>query len=316
MAVYNFVHDEGPFVKNIVSVSLGSDARDHEATITVFGESVHLRRQGVNGHLEVAESLIRQLDGQVDAIGLGGIDRYLVVRGHRFEIQDGARLARAATSTPVVDGSGVKATLERRIVEALHRDGVIRPGNTVLMVSAMDRFGMAEAFYSLGYRLVAGDLIFASRINYPIRSIDELDELARKLLPEMTKLPFNQLYPVGDAQLSARDGRFSRYFDEADIIAGDFHYIRQYMPDRLDHKVVVTNTTTADDVTRLRQAGVSTLVTTTPVLNGRSFGANVIEAALVAVTGHQVGDPEWETLMAQSNLGGTRLSLNPEEESS
>jgi len=57
------------------------------------------------------------------------------------------------------------------------------------------------------------------------------------------------------------------------------------MPDRLDGKIVVTNTTTPEDVELFRQAGIKYLITTTPVLDGRSFGTNMIEAALVAVAG-------------------------------
>jgi hypothetical protein len=34
-----------------------------------------------------------------------------------------------------------------------------------------------------------------------------------------------------------------------------------------------------------RTCGVKTLVTTTPVLDGRSFGTNMMEAALIAVSG-------------------------------
>lgn len=57
------------------------------------------------------------------------------------------------------------------------------------------------------------------------------------------------------------------------------------MPDDLGGKVIVTNTTTAEDVELFRKAGVKYLVTTTPVLDGRSFGTNMMEAALVAVAG-------------------------------
>jgi hypothetical protein len=67
------------------------------------------------------------------------------------------------------------------------------------------------------------------------------------------------------------------------------------MPDRLDGKVVVTNTTTTEDVARFKAAGVKYLATTTPVLAGRSFGTNMMEAALVAVAGK--GRPlTWEEL--------------------
>lgn len=297
-------------MKEIVSVSLGSPTRDHQASLVLLGEEVRLSRRGADGHLERAEAMIRELDGRVDAIGLGGIDRYLVVRDRRYEIQDAVRLASAARKTPVVDGSGVKDTLERSIVESLHRAGYIHADQSVLMVSAMDRFGMAETFERLGYTLTAGDLIFSSRINYPIRTVDELDEMARKLLPELTRMPFEQLYPVGSQQTQSGDARYQRYFLEADIIAGDFHYIHRYMPDMLKDKVVITNTTTKTDVERLKQAGVRLLATTTPVLDGRSFGTNVIEAALVAVTGLTHEHPDWRVTVAKAGLAGTTLELN------
>jgi hypothetical protein len=57
------------------------------------------------------------------------------------------------------------------------------------------------------------------------------------------------------------------------------------MPDRLEGKIIATNTTTPEDVEAFREAGVNYLVTSTPVLEGRSFGTNMMEAALVAVAG-------------------------------
>jgi hypothetical protein len=49
--------------------------------------------------------------------------------------------------------------------------------------------------------------------------------------------------------------------------------------------VIATNTTTPADVEFFRQAGIKYLATSTPVLDGRSFGTNMMEAALVAVSG-------------------------------
>ncbi len=296
-------------MKSIVSVSLGSRQRDNQGELTLLGETVQVSRRGTNGDMAQAVKLIQSLDGKVDAIGLGGIDRFLVVRQHRYEIRDARLLAEAAQVTPVVDGSGIKDTMERRIIQRLHNEKLIHPGQQVLMVSAMDRFGMAESFEQLGYPLVAGDLIFASRINYPIRSADELEELARKLLPELAKMPFDQLYPVGDAQTQAGDPRYHRYFDEADIIAGDFHYIHRYMPPSLNGKVVITNTTTRQDVELLKERGVRLLVTTTPVLNGRSYGTNVIEAALIAASGLTADDSRWAAVVEATGLEGSIVPL-------
>jgi hypothetical protein len=66
--------------------------------------------------------------------------------------------------------------------------------------------------------------------------------------------------------------------------------MRQYMPDRLDGKFVLTNTVTERDIEELRARGVTTLVTTTPDFAGRSFGTNVVEAALIALLGKTTAD--------------------------
>jgi hypothetical protein len=58
-----------------------------------------------------------------------------------------------------------------------------------------------------------------------------------------------------------------------------------YMPDDLKDTWVVTNTTTEDDLAFLAARGVSKVITTTPRLDGRSFGTNVMEALLVAAAG-------------------------------
>ncbi len=52
-------------------------------------------------------------------------------------------------------------------------------------------------------------------------------------------------------------------------------------------KIIVTNTTTPDDVALFKQCGIKYLMTTTPVLDGRSFGTNMMEAAFVAVSGKE-----------------------------
>ena len=75
------------------------------------------------------------------------------------------------------------------------------------------------------------------------------------------------------------------YFREADIIAGDFHYIKRNIPPELPGKTIITNTVTGEDVEWLRQRKAATLVTTTPEMDGRSFGTNVMEALLVALSG-------------------------------
>jgi len=156
-------------------------------------------------------------------------------------------------------------------------------GTRVLVVSALDRFGLAEALVQEGAECTFGDKMFALELDQPIYDLDELEVQAEKLLPELCKLPISMLYPVGPSQNKIEPKELtSRYMQEAAWICGDFHLIRRRLPERLEGKIVLTNTVTLDDVEELRSRGVSLLITTTPDFSGRSFGTNVLEAMLVA----------------------------------
>jgi hypothetical protein len=278
--------------KHVVSVSLGSSRRDALAEVELLGERVVLERRGTDGDMARAVALIRELDGKVDAIGLGGIDLYLWAGGRRYTIREALKLKQAAQRTPVVDGSGLKHTLERQAVRAL--SSLIDWKNTkVLLPSAVDRFGLAEALDEAGAKVLYGDFIFALGLPIPLYRLSFLQKLAYLLLPLLTQLPFRLLYPTGkDQERVVQDWR-SRYYLWADLVAGDWHYLRRHMPEDMRGKTVLTNTTTEEDVAFLRARGVARLITTTPRLGGRSFGTNVMEAMLVALAGRELTEAEY-----------------------
>ena len=295
-------------MKTVVSVSLGSSQRDHEGRFEILGETVHLSRRGVDGAFKKAMSLLQELDGAVDAIGLGGIDIYLKSRNETYALKDGLRLQDAVKQTPVVDGSGLKNTLERETVRKLAENPELGlQGKKVLMVCAMDRFGMAEALEEAGADNVYGDMIFSLGIDKPILTLDELEERARKLLPEIVKLPISMVYPTGKKQEVIQPDELTRpYFEEAEVIAGDFHIMRRRLPDSLQGKGILTNTVTEADIEELKKREVSWLVTTTPEIEGRSYGTNVLEAALLAVLGkswNEVKPEDYLNLIGQAGLG-------------
>ena len=278
-------------MKTIVSVSLGSSTRDHSAVVELLGEKFNISREGVDGKLDAAIARVRALDGTVDAIGLGGIDVYLYAGTKRYALRDGLRLLEAAKITPVVDGSGLKNTLERQAVAFMQSElGIELAGKHVLMVSALDRFGMAQALVDAGANVLFGDFIFALDKDIAVRDLKTFEEMAEKYLPDACKLPFQFFYPTGKKQERPPQPKYPEYYQEADIIAGDFHFMRQFMPDRLDGKIVLTNTVTPGNIDELRQRGVKLLITTTPDFEGRSFGTNVIEAALLALLGKRWED--------------------------
>jgi hypothetical protein len=271
--------------KEVVSVSLGSSARNHEVEVELLGQKFKIKRIGTDGDLKKAKRMIKDLDGNVDAFGLGGIDLYLFApSGKRYKIREAKKFKKAAKISEMVDGSGLKNTLERKTIQYLQdEEDFDFADKKVLMVSAVDRFGMADALNATGCKMVFGDLIFGLKIPVAIRSMKQFAIVARILLPLATKLPFKVLYPTGSEQDKKSINKYGKYYKEADIIAGDYLFIKKYMPDDMTGKVIITNTVTESDVEDMKDRGVALLVTTTPEFNGRSFGTNVMEATCVAL---------------------------------
>ncbi len=301
-------------MKTVVSVSLGSSSRDHHARVNLLGEEFDITRTGTDGKLDAAIARVKELDGKVDAIGLGGIDVYLYAGTKRYALRDGLRLLEAAKITPVVDGSGLKNTLERAAVRFMQDEmGIELKGRKVLMVSALDRFGMAQALVEAGANVLFGDFIFALDLDKPVHGLREFEEMAEKYLPDACKLPFQFFYPTGKKQDKPPEPKYPQYYEEAEIIAGDFHFMRQFMPDDLTNKTVLTNTVTERDVDELRRRGVATLITTTPDFGGRSFGTNVVEAAFVALLGKkwdEVTSADYERLLVDLQLRPRVVALS------
>jgi hypothetical protein len=277
-------------MKHVVSVSLGSSQRNRAVEMSFAGSPFRVERLGTNGDVRRAEELIADLDGKVDAIGLGGLNRYLVAGGRLYELRDAARMARAAKRTPVVDGRGIKLVLEPMLLHRLADEGALQvEGKSALVMCAVDRPGMAETLPALGAQVVYGDLLYGVGVPVPLSSLRQVALVGSLFLPLLRRLPMSVLYPTGRQQESSRP-KFSRYFDRADVIAGDFLFIRRYMPERMDGKVVVTNTTRSRDVEELRKRGVARLITTTPSVAGESFGTNVMEGVFVALSGKEPDD--------------------------
>lgn len=296
-------------MKKVVSISLGSAKRNHKAIDIFMGERIEVERIGTDGDYQKAIKLIQELDGKVDAIGLGGIDLYLYIGSKRHTIRDASRLANNAAITPIVDGSGLKNTLERQVINQLVDLGIEIRNQKVLVVSGVDRFGMVESLIKHGAKVTFGDLIFGLGIPIPITSLKVFQRIAKIIVPIICQVPFKMLYPIGKEQEKIYK-KYSRYYHEADIVAGDFHFIKKFLPDDMRGKTIITNTITDDDVIMLRKIGAKTLITTTPEIQGRSFGTNVMEALIIALSNkNKLSEDDYNQILKQLNFRPRIISL-------
>ncbi len=300
-------------MKRAVSVSLGSSRRDHKVEIQLLGEKVLIERIGTDGDPARARQLFAELDGQVDALGLGGSDLSIGTTRREYPLHAAHRLVEGVRQTPVVDGRGLKYTLERWCVQYVEAQigEALQPKRALVNV-AVDRYGMARGLVEAGYETVFGDLLFALGIPIALRRFWSLELLTAVLGPIVGRLPIRMYYPTGEKQLETVP-KFTRWYNWATIIAGDCAYTKRHMPPALPGKTILTNTTTRADVERFRAAGVRYLITTTPRYQGRSFGTNMMESALVAAAGYgrALTRDELAALIAKVNMHPHIEQLNP-----
>ena len=265
-------------MKKVLSISLGSTSRDHTTEAEFMGQHFWLSRQGVNGDSKRYIEEFKKHDGKVDAFGVGGTEFYLWVNDRKYYFREGKKVRKAIRISKVGDGNGIKHLLAPLSIEALREHGIDLKGKKALKTTAVDRYGLAKALVDAGCEVTFGDFMFALDIPIAIRSLAGVHLLARLMLPLVTQFPYQWLYPLGEKQDVEPSKKYSRFYQEADVIAGDFIQVWSYLPDDLTDKIIITNTTTARNVEELQKRNLKILVTNTPRLNGRSFGTNVIEA--------------------------------------
>lgn len=222
--------------------------------------------------------MLKELDGRVEALGMGGANFYYHLGHRRYPCPAGQFLARQVKKTPLVDGSGWKKQVEPLAVNQLE---FLPPGSQALVVSVLDRYWLAQALQVAGYPVLAGDAFFALKLplTFPLPAFTILGYLT---MPVLAHLPLGYLYPLGPRQEKSLT-YFRHLFVTAKVIAGDWHFMRRFIPPSLKGKVIITSGTTPGDRELLRQRGATRLLALTPIFEGFSPAANAIEAVLVSL---------------------------------
>ncbi|KAJ3415151.1 hypothetical protein HDV05_005431 [Chytridiales sp. JEL 0842] len=110
--------------RKAVSVSLGSSKRDHTTTLTILGQQVQLSRIGCDGDLKKATEMYSTFDKDptVSCLSVGGADMEVSFNGRVFEVQSVKKLFAGVEKTTLVDGSGIKRTLEAKAAEFVEKN--------------------------------------------------------------------------------------------------------------------------------------------------------------------------------------------------
>jgi len=227
-----------------------------------------------------------------------------------YPLHQALKLVDNVHETPVVDGRGLKHTLERRVFElAKPQLGELPRFRQAFVPVSVDRQGLAQAVSEQAERVIIGDLMIALGVPIVLQGLAAYKRVARVLLPIVSHFPMSMLFYGSDG--SEHEPKYYRYWQESDLLAGDFLFMRKYLLKDLSGKTIITNTTTAENVELLRQRGVSRVITTTPRYEDRSFGTNLMVATLTAYSGkgRPLNDAELNQLIDQLDLRPTVIEL-------
>jgi hypothetical protein len=295
---------------------LGSSSRDKRVQVAFKGVPIIVERIGTDGDIAKARNLYLEMDDQVDAFGVGGVDLYLRLDNREYPLRSALKLVEGLKS-PCVDGRGLKHTLERRVFELARPQlrSVLPDGEKIhfhqaFIPVAADRLGLAQAVAEVSDQIVLGDLMVALEIPIPVRGIASYKKIARLLFPIVSYFPMSMLFYGSGG--TGREPKYTKFWRESDLLAGDFLFMRKHVVDDLVGKTVITNTTTSANLEFLRERGVSTVITTTPRYEGRTFGTNMMEAAMTAYAGkgRNLTDHELNQLIDELELRPAVQSLN------
>lgn len=272
-------------MKRILVIHL-NDA-DSVQRIHFVGADLELIQRGCHGDAGRAGALLKEFDGKVDAIALDGLPAELTLGPASRPHKVGAKLPSIARETPVVDGSGIRAGLERwAVILADRAEPGIFAEKRILMTPGLNHGGLAQALERHGSSIRYADpFVYFDLPGLPgVGGRSTLEQASSATLARLDDAPFRRLRPAAG---EPRKTRTSDPFLWADVIAGDIGAIRRYAPANLPRKTVVAEYADEADAADLRKRGVSILVTLMPTLSPEStlgrWSAAVVEASLVAL---------------------------------
>lgn len=272
-------------MKQVLVIHL--DDAETTQSVNFLGQEIKLILRGCHGDATRAAALISEFDGKVDAIALDGLPGELQLGSAHRPHKLGAGLPAVAQQTPVVDGSGIRAGLERwAVILADRAEPGIFAEKRILMAPGLNHAGLAQALQRHGATMRYADpYIYFGLPDVPlVGGGSTLDQAAPATLARLEEAPFRRLKPAAG---EASKTRPADPFLWADVIAGDMGAIRRYAPQNLAHKTVVVENCEYSDLDDLRKRGVSIVATMMPSLSpddnlGR-WSAAVIEGVLVAL---------------------------------
>ncbi len=274
-------------MKNVISISLGSSSQDFSFTTRLLGRNLRVQRLGTDGSVPRTARLLKQWDGQADAIGLGVVKDSGRLRPRGPDGLGAAALKRllaAAQHTPVSTGARLREIfLEWAVRHAQTALGRYFDNANVLFFSGLANHKLALAMHEYTANLQFADPLLQLGVPKLLTSLDALELYAGGAHYVSDWSPPRVMPP-------ALMRRWTRYvlgkaMARATVVVAPVHELDDFGLEELAGKTLITSHVSAERLARFKDKGVSMVVDGSPVIKGHVLGPETLDAMILAASG-------------------------------
>ncbi|MEM7802482.1 MAG: hypothetical protein AAF633_25030, partial [Chloroflexota bacterium] len=296
--------------KKVVSIHLnGTEGKDPEI-ISLLGSRIEISHLYCNGSLDEMVALIKEYDGEVDAIALNEVTQSISLGRHTRPHGQASQIFEPIRQSTVVDGNGLKAPIERWAVPIVNE---IEPGiwnkKKVYCLPGFNHVGMIETLKNFTQTITYGDLNLYLTENQKEQywACETNSEKLSCLVKALAEMPYAALFKPNPNKTPADAREIKVEIEKHDILAGDIELIKGIASANLQGKIVLTTHCDPDDITALKNRGVSVVVTLLPSMSHdkRIFArhsAAELEACINSILSEEARQEESQYLRLLSEL--------------
>ncbi len=300
-------------MKQIVSISLGSNEDDYEFVAEFMNQEFNVKRVGTDGDVGMAADLLEQWDSEADAISLGGLNfNYAIGSSRAIEKQaQKVEALKTRITSPVTIGE----KLRRVSFEWAIRHLQFKFGNNyfnhtkVLFLSGMLNYDIAKVISEYTDNLTFADPLFENGIPKFLNSMNDLEMYAKGVHDLLEWVPSKRFASSAMPMRQWNDYIRRKAIQKANIIvvpSYDFYdYLKDCGLEELGGKTIITATVYEDRIQFLQERGVDVIIDCTPKILEQVVGFNVLEAMISAALGislDEISEDDLLEVISEHNL--------------
>lgn len=307
-------------MKEIIIIGFGPAKENFDKTVSLLGETFRIKRLGVDFNFKLARELVKQYHSECDILSLSGFPIDMKIDGKIHTHDQVAELRNLAGSTPISDGSNLRALALPLILKNFTlADPHFFKGKTIGFYSGISQWDYISSYHEVSKKLIFADIFAAKGIPKLIRGSNELKSFLRMAIPFLKKINLEGLKQRNFNALQSKLGTMKDFFN-ADIFVVNESQLDYIQLQDLSGKTVIMDRVGSFAKKKLIDANASKVYSCFPDLPEiPQMGFSVLEAMFMAHTGKNKLDQDdvldlVDELKLTSEVFKAKLEINGEVE--